>query len=104
MIDKAFADFVKQHLVTLDELARRYTEYRTDVIESWWSELSEHIRLRTPADYDFLDDKFLRQNRLAEGEHRCGWSRNLEVSGTQTLAAICFGVNVTVALLVGGLL
>jgi hypothetical protein len=97
MSDKAFEDFVNHHLVTLDELARRYADYRKEVSESWWRELSGHIRAKTPVDYRFLDDKFLkRQNGSVEGEHRCGWSRNLEISGVATVAAICFGVNVPV--------
>lgn len=94
MIDKSFEEFVRQNLMPLDELARRYAEYRIEVSQSYLNELRANIRARTPADYSFVEDKC---RVLVAGEQVCGWSRDLEVSGTKTAATICFGFNITVS-------
>jgi hypothetical protein len=90
MIDKAFGEFAQQNLATLDELARRYAEYRNEMSQSWWDELRALIQKSTPTGYAF---EGVDRDLFTRGERVCGWSRGL---GDQSKATIAFGVNVTV--------
>ncbi len=96
MIEKAFAEFVQQNLVTLDELARRYAEYRNEITQGYWDELRTLIQKSTPTGYCFEGvDKDL----LKVGERVCGWSRALDDHGSK--ATIGFGVYVKLSDLSG---
>jgi hypothetical protein len=99
MIEKAFEEFVQENLIALDELARRYAEYRLKLSQGYWEDLRSQIRVRKPIGYNFLDEKGALS---VAGEKTCGWSCNLDFFGTQTIAVIGFGVNVTVADVAGG--
>jgi hypothetical protein len=86
MIDKPFQSFVVENLSALDELTRRYGEYRSEVVRSYLDELGTAIERRTPAGY-----RAQRCSVLTYSEQMCGWVRELEISGTKTLSAIGFG-------------
>jgi hypothetical protein len=78
VIDKSFDGFVKQNLALLDELSRRYAEYRVAVCQSYLDELQAKIGVRTPAGYRFG----VNWRVTTTGEQVCGWNRDLEISGT----------------------
>jgi hypothetical protein len=99
MIDRSFQEFVRHNLIQLDELARRYAEYRIEVSQSYLNELQAKIRTRTPAGHRFDGSYHI----LANSEQVCGWVREIEIYGTKTTAAICFAFHIaSAAALAGG--
>lgn len=98
MIDKSFQGFVIQNLGPLDELARRYAEYRIQVTQSYLEELRIRIRTHTPQGYRFEGSSSV----VAESEQVCGWVKNLEIAGIRTAVALGFAFYTTSASLAGG--
>ena len=88
-MEKAFAEFAQQNLVILDELSRRYAEYRFKIGQQFWHDLGRLIiREHCPAGYEFVDEK---PNLSEAVEHYCGWRRAVDFHGTPTAANIAFG-------------
>ena len=90
MIEKAFAEFVEQNIVTLDELACRYAEYRKEVTQAYWDELRILVQKNTPRGYVFEGGD---TDLFKGGECVCGWSWPLDDSGSKVTVA--FGVHLT---------
>jgi hypothetical protein len=98
MIDKAMQEFVQQNLVTLDELSRRYAEYRIEASKSYLDELRTKIGRCIPDGYRF--DGIYRIS--SDVEQVCGWSRDLEILNTKTTVKICFAFLISGTDLAGG--
>ncbi len=98
MIDKIFQDFVRDNLGPLDELARRYGEYRIEVMRSYFDELLSRIRVNATAGYQCTGSDSVK----AETEQVYGWSRELQISGVRTTATIAFGFHISSAAIAGG--
>ena len=75
---REFANFVEKNIATLDELPRRYAEYRIATSQSYWDELRSLIRAKTPPEYTFADElsKLVRDWKNDVDEHVCGWARS----------------------------
>ena len=54
MMDQQFRLFVKNNISLLDELSRMYAEYRIDVCESFWEELSRTLNVDIPDGYFYF--------------------------------------------------
>jgi len=53
MIEKSFAEFMQTNFTAVDELSRRFIEYRIAVAERYADELRAKIKATEPAGYSF---------------------------------------------------
>ena len=87
MIDEPFRTFIQHNLTSVDELMRRYAEYRYDVLTTYFNELQEKIRNRTPPDCAFESS----YRMLDNGEQVFGWRLLLQIDENPINTLIGFG-------------
>ncbi|MGH9771940.1 MAG: hypothetical protein ACRD4Q_09620 [Candidatus Acidiferrales bacterium] len=99
MIENTFGDFVRKNFTALDELVRRYSEYKIEVAQSYWNDLRVSIQKKTPVNYIFdgADKELLLPKR---SERVCGWSRPINERGHKV--TIGFGIDMQPAELARG--
>lgn len=100
MTDDSFEVFVRDNIVEIDALSRRYAEFRMSLVDSYLKELKQKIFAATPSGYQFGEVAW--SGVIPDAEQICGWHRVVEVACLRTAAWISFGLCVPAAVHAGG--
>jgi hypothetical protein len=99
MSENAFRDFISQNITAVDELARRYGEYRIEETKSYLDDLKLKLSASVPGGYSYIGAKD--QRVIAESEQLFGWTKKFEIQGIITSATIAFGYHVITSQVAG---
>jgi hypothetical protein len=97
MVEVAFPNFAQEHIVELDQLGRRYGEYRISKSQAYLDELGAKVTAAAQPGYQAL-----RAVVKADVEQICGWWRPVTLFGTSTSVNVAFGIFCSSLMLAGG--